>query len=42
MFIFVREYFSRKVEGKKHLGDLGVDGRVILKWILLMGCEVVD
>jgi len=23
-----------KLEGKKHLGDPGVDGRIILRWIL--------
>jgi hypothetical protein len=23
----------RKPEGKNHLGDLGVDGRIILRWI---------
>jgi hypothetical protein len=26
--------FSRKTEGKGHSEDLGVDGRIILEWIL--------
>jgi hypothetical protein len=26
--------FAKKPEGSDYLGDLGVDGRVILKWIL--------
>jgi hypothetical protein len=26
--------FTWKPEGKRHLGDLGIDGSVILKWIL--------
>jgi hypothetical protein len=28
------KYFNRKPEGKNHLRDLGIDGRIILKWIL--------
>jgi hypothetical protein len=28
------QHFSRKSEGKGHLGDLGVDGKIILKCIL--------
>jgi hypothetical protein len=27
-------YFSRKPERRQHLEDLGVDGRIILEWIL--------
>jgi hypothetical protein len=27
--------FSRKPEGKKQLGDIGDDRRIILKWILM-------
>jgi hypothetical protein len=27
--------FSRKISGRRaHLGDLSIDGRIILKWIL--------
>ena len=31
-----------KSEGKNHLGDPGVDGRIILKWILRKWDVVVD
>jgi hypothetical protein len=30
-----------KLEGKGHVGDLNVDGRKILKWVLI-GYENVD
>jgi hypothetical protein len=26
--------FGAKPEGKTHTGDLGVDGQIILKWVL--------
>jgi hypothetical protein len=26
--------WSKNPEGREHLGDLGADGRVILKWVL--------
>jgi hypothetical protein len=30
----VYQIFVGKPEGKNHLEDLGIDGRIILKWIL--------
>jgi hypothetical protein len=27
-------FWSEKLKGRNHLGDIGVDGRVILKWVL--------
>jgi hypothetical protein len=26
-------FWSENLEGRDHLGDLGVDGRIILEWI---------
>jgi hypothetical protein len=31
-----------KPEGKTQLDDLGVDGMIILKWILEPGCDDVE
>jgi hypothetical protein len=28
--------------GKNHWGDPSVDGRIILRWIFRVGCEVMD
>jgi hypothetical protein len=29
--------FGRRPEGRNHLEDVGVDGRIMLKWIQQMG-----
>jgi hypothetical protein len=34
------KYLNKK-KGRDHLGNLDVDGRIILRWILI-GCEDVD
>jgi len=31
-----------KPEGKNHLVDPGVDGNIILRWIVRLGCRGVD
>jgi hypothetical protein len=36
------QIFSGDVEEGDHLGYLGIDGRIILKWILKIRCEDVD
>jgi hypothetical protein len=28
------KFWSKNLKGRDHEGDLGVDGRIILKWIL--------
>jgi hypothetical protein len=30
----VRHVLAGKTEGKSHLEDLGVDGKIVLEWIL--------
>jgi hypothetical protein len=30
----VYEILVRKLKGKNHLGDIGIEGRIISKWIL--------
>jgi hypothetical protein len=34
VMIYAYKVWIGKSEGKNHSGDLGVDGRIILKWIL--------
>ena len=35
-------FFSENVEGRTHLGELGVDGRIPLKAVFTKGSEVVE
>jgi hypothetical protein len=32
----------RKQRERDHVEDLDIDGRIILKWVLEIGCEDVD
>jgi hypothetical protein len=30
----VYKFFFRNLKGRGHLGDMGIDGRTVLEWIL--------
>jgi hypothetical protein len=37
-----KQFYWETLKGNGHLIDLGVEGRIILKWILKKYCESVD
>jgi hypothetical protein len=38
----LQNFMSRNVAGRDHLGDLSINGRIILKFILKIGYEDVN
>jgi hypothetical protein len=39
----IQNFGRKNLKGKSHLRDLGVDGRIILKWIIKeCGCDGAD